>query len=96
MKSKDDMDLDALLDALEPEAPSAALMRAVAEIPLRHPRSARRWAFERLLPWPAIAAGVLACALGVVSGALIEPSSSDDGWDDVTAVAFAGAFDEEQ
>jgi anti-sigma factor RsiW len=96
VKSKDDMDLDALLDELESESPSAALRRAVAEIPLRHPRSLRRWAFERLLPWQAVLAGAIACALGVVSGALSEPSGSDDGWDDVTTVAFASAFDEEQ
>lgn len=94
--------LDALLDGLPSEAPSAALRRKVAEIPLRHPagvQSTERWSVWRLLPRRAVWAGVLACTLGVASGALsasdVATSSNDDGWDDVTAVAFAAGFDEE-
>ncbi len=92
-------ELDRLLDALpQPAAPSAALMRKVAEIPLRHPRGAgARSMLGGLLPWRALLAAVLACALGVVSGALSVDSgngSSDDGWDDVTTVAFAVGLDE--
>jgi hypothetical protein len=92
--------LDAWLESSVPAAPSAALSRRVAEIPLRNPRRAQRWAFERLLPWRAVLAAALACTLGAVSGALsMEAGSSadgnDDGWDDVTAVTFALGLDEE-
>jgi hypothetical protein len=91
--------LDAWLESLASEAPSAVLTRRIAEIPVRNPRGADRRAFEWLLPWRAVLAATLACMLGVVSGALsvgeANTDSNDDGWDDVTTVAFAVGLDEE-
>ena len=88
--------LDACLDSVPDELPSATLRRQVAEIPLRHARAAEPGFLQRWLPWRAFTAAALACALGVVSGTFIGADSSDDeGFDDVTSVAFALGLDEE-
>jgi hypothetical protein len=90
--------VDRWLDAVPaPDVPSASLQRKVAEIPLRHPRAdTRRAGLRAFLPWRVLVGATLACALGVVSAALSmdSGSTSDDGWDDVTTVAFAIGLDE--
>lgn len=51
--SADDRWLDRMLDAAPPVEPSAAVRRAVAEIPLRHPRA--EGSAGRGFGWPAYA-----------------------------------------
>lgn len=88
--------LDDLLDAAPLAPPSTGLMARVAEIPLRHPRASAASSLPRAWLLRTLAAGALACALGVISGTwLTDDSTSDDGWNDVTSVAFATGLEEE-
>lgn len=86
--------LDALLKAAPDVEPSASLMRAVAEIPLRHPRTAAWWPFG-LRRWVAVAAAALAA--GVVLGVAVPDFESDDdaGLDALSTVAMGGDFSED-
>jgi hypothetical protein len=96
--------LDELLDAVPDVEPSAALMRAVAEIPIRHPRSvAAWWPFGGARRWLAVATAALAmgAALGVAlpsegDDARVGIESDDDlGWDALSTVATgADVFEE--
>lgn len=100
--------LGRMLDAAAPVEPSAAVRRAVAEIPLRHPRPASA---PRGLGWPAYAMRVaLAAALAsAAAGAWLGSrgdvlpeiafedgsSASDDAWDDLALLAFSDELDAE-
>lgn len=69
-RSKEETELDQAMRSLGEPTPSAALRRAIAEIPLRHPRAERArpaWLPLRAV-WALAAAGVLAVALGAASG----------------------------
>jgi hypothetical protein len=94
---------DALLDTAPVEPVTAALRARVAEIPIVHPqREADPWL--RWLSWRGAArlalAGAVAAAIGAASVALTVDEellvAGDDGWDDITAVAFATGLEEEQ
>jgi len=100
-------DLDALLGLSRAQPPSAELSRRVAEIPLRHPRVQDEWSLAALLSpvgglWRALAAGLVATALGFGSGMWTRPGDTelssaaaeeDDGaettWDEFAMLAFA-------
>ena len=92
------------LDRVPAMAPSPALQRAVAEIPLRHPQPSQRgWA----LSWAPLSSArrlllsaVAVVVLGAVSGALSAdsfsaPSAADDDWSELSELAFATGFDQE-
>ena len=68
MTEQEDQALDALLQHYEVPAPSANLMRATAELPLRYPRT--QWTLLRgLLPLRRLlAGGALALSLGACAG----------------------------
>lgn len=92
--------LDRLLDELEPPVVSADLMRAVAEIPLRHP--AQGASFGSLLPfrsvWQAVLPALLLVGLGAVTGAMsieVEPLAQDD-WDEIAELAYAQNLNDEE
>jgi len=102
--------LDRMLNEAAPVEPSAALRRAVAEIPLRHPRAERAdprgvWPayvlrFALLTALTALAAGAW---LGYEASVLPEIALSDDaadanadeGWEELAELAFADQLDEE-
>lgn len=88
----DDARLDALLSQHRVDPPSAALMRAVAEIPLRNPRS--QWAQLGAL-WPLrrlVMGGALALSLGACAGyATAGPdTAADDDGDTISIEAEYG------
>jgi hypothetical protein len=93
--------LDLLLDAAPTEPVSPALRARVAEIPILHPSAQRDW-WAGFLSWRGAlrvaAAGLLAAALGAASASLSTGDeaamASDDGWDDVTTLAFAAGIEE--
>ena len=73
MKEPEERWLDEMLDTVKPVEPSAALRRAVAEIPLRHPQAASGPEFagfeiRRGLALRLLLAAVLAAAAGVLVG----------------------------
>jgi hypothetical protein len=95
------------LDDLAAPEPSAALRRAVAEIPLRHPRSASSdpdaswsaWSPLRSIRAAALSA-VLILLLGAISGVLSasgddDPSTADDDWGEMASLTFAANLDRE-
>jgi hypothetical protein len=102
-----DEQLDALLKAAPDVAPSAALLRAVAEIPLRHPRGVGAeawWPFGGVRRWIFVATAAL--AMGAALGALLpedpgksatEESLSDDdtGYDALSTIALGADISEE-
>jgi hypothetical protein len=77
--------LDIWLDTASHAEPSAALMRRIAEIPLRHPRVS--W-WAGLHPRSALAALGAAAALGVLTGVVTPDHWLDDG-DEVTDDDYA-------
>jgi hypothetical protein len=99
--------LDELLRAAPDVAPSAALLRAVAEIPLRHPYAAGAeawWPFGGLRRWTVVLAAAL--AMGAVFGvalpdlpgksATVDVRSDDDtSYDDLSTVALGADLSEE-
>lgn len=93
-----DRRLDELLKAVPDLEPSASLLRAVAEIPLRHPHGAGAgawWPFGGVRRWIAIAAAAL--ATGIVAGVALPDFQSDDdaGWDALSTVAVGADISEE-
>lgn len=108
LSPKEDAWLDRMLDAAAPIEPSAAVRRAVAEIPLRHPQPA---AAPRGLGWPAWAlrfalfAVLASAAAGAWLGsrtevlpeiAFTDDAQTDDGaWDELETLAFADDLDAE-
>lgn len=101
--------LDRMLQAPGPIEPSAALRRAVAEIPLRHPRPV---ALDRAPSsgfWPAAAfryallAALASIAIGawvgyqgdVLPEIALEASQTDDEWEELSLLAFADEVGEE-
>jgi anti-sigma factor RsiW len=103
--------LDRALASVRAPVPSAALRRAVAEIPLRHPQpQAALWPFRPM--WAFALAATFMFALGVTSGAFVggfdatpeeltasAADSSDELEDDdlalVAELAFAAPLEEE-
>jgi hypothetical protein len=96
------------LDQLAVPEPSAALRRAVAEIPLRHPRPALSDSTERSSAWSpfrslraAALSAVLILVLGALSGALSAggdadaSTMTDDDWGDLASLTFAANLDQE-
>jgi hypothetical protein len=103
----DDQWLDRMLDAADPVQPSAALRRAVAEIPLRHPRAAssRAWGWPAYVLRYALLAALASIAVGAWLGsqadvlpevALGDDTQTDDeAWDELALLAFADDLDAE-
>lgn len=97
--------LERALSSVPSPLPSAALRRAVAEIPLRHPRDAREAAALPLRATLGLAfAAAAAIALGVASGTAVDALEASDATaerapeDDLAelaALAFAAELDEE-
>lgn len=92
-----DDDLDRILERVPDPEPSANLLRAVAEIPLRHPHGATvDW--RELLPfrslWRVALSAALVTVLGVATGVLTAaPAAADDeGWDELAALTFGEGF----
>jgi hypothetical protein len=97
------------LDALPAPQPSAALQRAVAEIPLRHAQTSGALELFALSPFRsmtrAMMSAVVIVVLGVLSGVWSADSDSSpdvalsaaeaDEWHDVSALAFATDLDKE-
>lgn len=93
------------LDALPSPEPSAALRRAVAEIPLRHPRPVSAQARSFAAHWSPLAsarrmfvAALAVAMLGAATGSLTAATSpvasaNEDEWDDLSALAFASDLD---
>jgi len=87
-----DEQLDTLLKAAPDVAPSANLLRAVAEIPLRHPHGAGAsawWPFGGFRRWIAVAAAAL--AMGAIFGVSLPDdflSDDDSGYDALSTVAL--------
>lgn len=108
LKPAEDEWLDRMLDAADPVQPSAALRRAVAEIPLRHPRAA---ASPRAFGWPAyvlryaLFAALASVAVGAWLGSQAdvlpevalgdEAQTNDEAWDELALLAFADELDAE-
>lgn len=92
-----DRELEELLRRVPDPEPSARLLRAVAEIPLRHP-SAASLGWRELVPfrwlWQGIVSAVAVLALGVAAGlATAAPAAADDeSWDDLTTLTFGEEF----
>jgi hypothetical protein len=92
-------------DAMPEPEPSAALQRAVAEIPLRHPQPARNLGWAGLLPFRSASRAALSAALivllGVLSGVWSADSESGayeasaDDWQDLAALTLAADLDQE-
>jgi hypothetical protein len=107
-ESKEDRDLERLselLDALPAPQPSAALLRAVAEIPLRNPKPAPRFGFGA---WSPLRSGsrvalsmVVIALLGALSGGLSADDDDagvydgTDDWSDLSALSLATDLDQE-
>jgi hypothetical protein len=91
-----DEQLEMLLKASPDVAPSASLLRAVAEIPLRHPRAGVEawWPFG-LRRWFAVLAAAL--VTGVAVGVVLPDFESDDdaGWDALSTVAMGADLSQE-
>jgi hypothetical protein len=84
--------LDGQLDQLEVPDTAMALHARVLEIPIRHPRTQRRWL--GLPNWAIAGLAMLACGLGFVSG-VTTSSEPDDGWSEVAAVTLLSDSNEE-
>jgi hypothetical protein len=98
MRSREELELDEAMKSLKEPVPSAELRRAVAEIPLRHPRPERErvpWLPVRTV-WALAACGVLAVALGALSRTWL--GDVEIAFDEQPAVRAAGSdadYDEE-
>lgn len=109
-EQEDDRDgerLTQLLDALPDPQPSAALLRAVAEIPLRHPQPSwhPQHGFAEGAWWPFRSAGrlglslVLIALLGALTGLNVDDESSAydaaDDFGELSALGLAADLDQE-
>lgn len=101
MTEHDDARLDHLLRTIEDVPVPAQLQRRIAEIPLRHPRTAdafQWWPWASV--WKNATVALLICALGALAGAsdvaasvIDEPvATTDDGG---LALAFGVSTDED-
>jgi hypothetical protein len=108
VKQKDDDMFDDQLHELLQQSPdrepSAALMRTVAEIPLRHPHEGMSWLpFGGFRRWAMVLAAALAmgAAFGVAfpdapgKTASEELATDDDGYDALSTVALGADLSEE-
>jgi hypothetical protein len=103
----EDQWLDRMLDAPAPVLPSASVRRAVAEIPLRHPRAASSRAFGlpayaiRFALFAALASAAVGAWLGSQAEVLPELAigedvqTDDEAWDELSLLAFADDLDAE-
>ena len=92
--------IDLLLDGAPDMDPSAALLRRVAEIPLRHQtaRDVRAWwPFLRLRNLLAVgaAAAALGAALGMVTPESAPVADAEATWDELSALAWGIDLSEE-
>lgn len=102
--------LDSWLDSALDAEPSAQLLRAIAEVPVRHPRVTAApvwWPFGSL--WKSATMGLAVCVLGVVAGMsdidasisdsatneIVETAASDTLTTDYADLAFAISLDQE-
>ena len=88
--------LDELLDRVPDVAPSPALLRSIAEIPIRHGHSVGAlWPFNRVRNWLALAG--VAAAMGVLAGAAIfeEDPGEEASLDDLSVLALSVDVSEE-
>jgi hypothetical protein len=92
-----DSELEVLLDAIPEPVPSAALRRAVAEIPLRHPQhspAAAPWLLRTV--WRAVLSAALVTAVGVFAGAwTADMEEGEGGWSALSSLTLAMPLDEE-
>jgi hypothetical protein len=84
-----DRELTRKLAQLPGPEPSAALRRAVAEIPLRHPRAQGALAWPLRSLWQAALSATFVAALGLAAGFATAEPETDEGWDELRALAFA-------
>jgi hypothetical protein len=100
-EDRDHEHLSKLLDALPSPQPSASLLRAVAEIPLRHPQQALGlgafWPF-RSAARVALSMAVIA-TLGALAGLSVDDDvaayESADDWSELSALSLAVDLDQE-
>jgi hypothetical protein len=83
------------LNGLRDPEPSASLLRAVAEIPLRHPRAATAWPLTVRWLWRAGLSAAFIVVLGALSGAWSAETVSEDEWSDMASLAFVTELDQE-
>jgi hypothetical protein len=93
------------LDGLGDPQPSAALRRAVAEIPLRHERTRGVWWTPFRSGWRAGLSAALIVLLGALSGAWSMEQANEtnstaeiapqEEWQDMAALAFVTELDQE-
>jgi hypothetical protein len=83
------------LSALHDPQPSAALQRAVAEIPLRHERAPVAWSAPFRSVWTAGFLAAFIVLLGAVSGAWSMETAAEEEWNDIAALAFVTELDQE-
>ena len=83
------------LNSLRDPEPSAGLRRAVAEIPLRHPRTPADWPLPLRWVWRAGLSAVVVVLLGALSGAWSMETAPDEEWGDMASLAFVTELDQE-
>ena len=91
--------LEAQLDELPRLSPTPELLRRVAEVPVRHPRSPRVWGIFFSHWWLPAAAAACAVFIGGLSGwsSYDEPtagSAEGEEWAEASALALATDLDE--
>lgn len=88
--------LDAHLEHVEVDEPSARLRAQVLEIPIRHPRAHGVLHAPRYSGWRLSLLALVPCVLGFFSGALWlnhADTGEDDTWNDVAQMAFLSDLD---
>jgi hypothetical protein len=83
------------LNALRDPEPSAALQRAVAEIPLRHPRAPAAESLPLWWGWRAGLSAAFIVLLGALSGAWSIETAAEEEWTDMASLAFVTELDQE-
>lgn len=88
-----DDELNQLLQQVPDPQPSASLLRAVAEIPLRHPRPTGWGAWLPFGMLRTLVTAALVTALGVSMGLMTaSPVEADDDWEDLAALTFGDGY----
>ena len=83
------------LNSLRDPEPSAALQRAVAEIPLRHPRPPAIVSLPFRSVWRAALSAAFVVLLGALSGAWSMETAPEEDWNDMASLAFVTELDQE-